>query len=147
ARFPFLTPLRRLVARWTLPRTIVLAQVTASGTRYVRFDPGKGTEEALDQSQANQVRGEKVSKSSLFPYLVLGLARRWAVWVVKDFTLSWAALKTLLLSGIALVGKIRDVRRTRVLVGYDMDAATRSRLVAVRQAFASLSHSSRVWLC
>src|SRR5947209_7742057 len=34
ARFPFLTPLRRLVARWLLPRTILLAQVTASGTRY-----------------------------------------------------------------------------------------------------------------
>ena len=43
---------------------------------------------------------------------------------------------------VALVGKIRDVRRTKVLVGYDMDEATRSRLVAVRRAFVSLSHSS-----
>jgi hypothetical protein len=147
ARFPFLTPLRRFIARWLLPRTIVLAQVTASGARYVQFDPGKGTEKALDQSQVNRVRAEKVGKSSLFPLLALGLAIPWAVWVIKDFSLSWAVLKTLLVSAVALAGKVRDVRRTKVLVGYDMDAATRSRLQAVRQAFGSLSHSSRVWLC
>jgi hypothetical protein len=147
ARFPFLTPLRRLLARWTLPRTIVLAQVTGSGTRYVQFDPASGQERALDQAQANRVRGEKVVKSSLFPYLVLLLAIPWAVWVVKDFSLSWAALKTLVVGAIALAGKVRDVRRTKVLVGYDLDAATRSRLLAVRNAFGSLAHSSRVWLC
>jgi hypothetical protein len=96
ARFPFLTPLRRVLARWTLPRTIVLAQATASGTTYVQLDPRRGTERVIDQSEANRVRGGKIKKSSLFPYLMMGLALVWAVWLVQDFSLTWAALKTLL---------------------------------------------------
>jgi len=78
---------------------------------------------------------------------VLALALLWAVWVIQDFSLSWATVKTVLVGAIVLVGKVRDVRRTKVLVGYDMDPAIRARLLAVRYAFGSLSHSSRVWLC
>jgi hypothetical protein len=147
SNFPFLTPLRRLIARWTLPKTIVLAHVTASGTRYVRFDPAEGEERIIDQAQANRVRDEKVRTSSLFPLLVLCLAIPWAIWIVWDFSWSLAIVKTLLVNAVILASKVWDVRRTKVLIGYDMDAATCSRLLAVRNAFGALSHSSRVWLC
>ena len=147
AQFPWLKPLRRVIARWTLPRSIVLAQVTGADTRFVQYDSASGTETVLDQDQANHLRSDKVRSSSLFPLLLLGLVLLWAVWVVKDFSLSWVAVKTLAVSAVGLFGKIRDVRRTRVLVGYDLDAATKSRLLAVRQAFRSLSDSSGVWLC
>ncbi len=146
ASFPLLTPLRRFVARLLLPGSVVLARATSSGTSYVRFDPEKGTETPIDRPQADRLRADKARATPVSGYLMLLVLVPWAWWLIQDFSLTWAALKALALGAFALAAKIRDIRNTRVLVGYEMDDATRSRLLAVRRAFASLSASSKVWL-
>jgi len=148
ARFGWLRGIRRYIAGWTLPKTIVLARVTASGAQYIRFDPRAGTETPIEQAQAEKIRSDKARRTSLIPDAVTaGLLLLWTVWVVANFSLTGTALKALAITGIRLVYQWWDVRRTKVLVGYDMDAATRARLAAVRNAFKTLETSSGVWLC
>jgi len=138
ARFGFLKGIRTVIARWTLPKTIVLARVTASGTQYVRFDPAAGTEKVIEQAQADKIRSDKARKTSFIPVVTAGLFLLWAVWAVTNFSLTGVVLKALVVKGVAIAYGVWEVRRTKVLVGYDMDAATRSRLAAVRHAFKTL---------
>ncbi len=142
--------LQSLRARWALlhrPRQFLLARATEAGWEYVRHDLTTGERTPVDAKEVDRSISDAVRRFPWLALLVGLLVLAWLVSVLRHFTPGSAVVKALVLAAPAVAASILRTRWSTVFLGYVLDREARSRLRAVGNAFLSLRHSSKVWLC
>jgi len=147
---PWLQGMRAWWVKLTLPnRGFVIAEVTASGIRHVRYDFQKEQASEVAQKEFEEQISGGVRQSNWFTAFSIIVALTWAVWTVKDFignlNLTFGTMKTVLFLTLVVLGFIYKTKRTKVFVGYVLDSEAEQTLKAIAGAFATLRRCNGVW--
>ncbi|MFI5455024.1 MAG: hypothetical protein ACHRXM_06190 [Isosphaerales bacterium] len=147
---PWLQGLRAWWVKLTLPdRGFVIAEVTASAIRHIRYDFEKEQASEVAQKEFEEQITGGVRQSNWFTAFSIIVALAWVVWTIKDFignfNLTFGTLKTVLFVTLVVLGFIYKTKRSKVFVGYVLDSDAEQKLKAIADAFAILRRCNGVW--
>jgi hypothetical protein len=137
---------RRTWLWYTRPQWFLRATAGHDGWRYTRHDVASGRETALATADADRIVAEAARAFPWFGLFAGFLVVLWLVWALSDFGWGSAVFEALVLLLVAGIARFWKRKWRTLFIAYEMDAEERSRLQAVRNAFATLRRCSRIWL-
>ncbi len=147
---PWLQSVRSWWARLTLPsRGFVIAEITPSGVRHVRYDFAREEASAVGQQEFEKRLSEGVRQSNWFTAFLITVTLAWAILTLKDFvgefSLTVGTLKTALFVALVFLGFVYKAKRTKLFVGYVLAPEAEQKLKAISDAFNKVRRCSGVW--
>ena len=148
--FPWFQKVREWWAKLTMPQDFILAEVTATGVKHVRYDRVAGSATDVGEEEFDRRVAGGIRQWNWFAPFACLVALVWFVWTIRSLdwshlSLTLPVLKAVGLGAVAFVTWVVKIRRTQVYIGYTVDETVQKRLELVRRAFRELRKSCRVW--